>query len=105
MKTEYTLNRYIRYLRIEGAMYVGIAILFLWYGYFRGINRPHISLVLTVISLGTRVALSYALAPHIALGVVAIWCSIPTGWFLADAAGYAFYRKKKEKSITFDTVK
>lgn len=95
----------IRYLRIEGAMYVGIGMLFLWYGYFRGINRPHISLVLTVISLGTRVALSYALAPHTALGVVAIWCSIPIGWFLADTAGYAFYRKNKEKSITFDTVK
>ena len=26
----------VRYLRIEGAMYVGIGILFLWYGYFRG---------------------------------------------------------------------
>lgn len=80
-----------RYLRIEGAMYVGIGVLFLWYGYFRGIRRPHISLTLTIISLGTRVALSYALAPHTPLGVVAIWCSIPIGWFLADAAGLVFY--------------
>lgn len=82
-----------RYLRIEGAMYVGIGVLFLWYGYFRGIRRPHISLILTIISLGTRVALSYALAPHTPLGVVAIWCSIPIGWFLADAAGLLFYRQ------------
>lgn len=82
-----------RYLRIEGAMYVGIGMLFLWYGYFRGINKPHISLILTVISLGTRVVLSYTLAPHTALGVVAIWLSIPTGWFLADVAGYIFCRK------------
>lgn len=82
-----------RYLRIEGAMYVGIGILFLWYGYFRGIRQPHISLILTVISLGTRVALSYTLAPHTPLGVVAIWCSIPMGWFLADGAGLIFYRK------------
>lgn len=82
-----------RYLRIEGAMYVGIGMLFLWYGYFRGIRKPQISLVLTVISLGTRVALSYALAPHTSLGVVAIWCSIPIGWLLADAAGLLFYRK------------
>ena len=51
------------YLRIEGAMYVGIGILFLWYGYFRGVNKPYISLLLTVISLGIRVAISYALAP------------------------------------------
>lgn len=83
----------VRYLRIEGAMYVGIGILFLWYGYFRGINKPHISLILTIISLGTRVALSYVLAPHTPLGVMAIWCSIPIGWFLADGAGLLFYRK------------
>ena len=82
-----------RYLRIEGTMYVGIGILFLWYGYFRGIHRPQISLILTVISLGTRVALSYALAPHTPLGVVAIWCSIPIGWLLADMAGLLFYRR------------
>lgn len=83
----------IRYLRIEGAMYVGIGILFLWYGYFRGINKPHISLVLTVISLGTRVALSYALAPTTALGVLAIWFSIPIGWILADLTGLRLYLK------------
>lgn len=82
-----------RYLRIEGAMYVGIGVLFLWYGYFRGIRKPHISLIMTIISLGTRVALSYALAPHTPLGVVAIWCSIPIGWFLADAAGLLFYHR------------
>ena len=82
-----------RYLRIEGTMYVGIGILFLWYGYFRGIHRPQISLILTVISLGTRVALSYALAPRTPLGVVAIWYSIPIGWLLADMAGLIFYRR------------
>lgn len=86
-----------RYLRIEGAMYVGIGILFLWYGYFRGIRRPHISLILTVISLGTRVALSYALAPRTPLGVTAIWCSIPIGWFLADVAGLIFYRRNAKR--------
>lgn len=85
-----------RYLRIEGAMYVGIGVLFLWYGYFRGIRRPHISLILTVISLGTRVALSYALAPHTPLGVAAIWYSIPIGWFLADMAGLLFYWRNKK---------
>lgn len=80
----------VRYLRIEGACYAGIGLLFLWYGYFRGMNRPQVSLLLTVISLGTRVALSYALAPHTALGVCAIWISIPVGWVLADICGYIF---------------
>lgn len=88
-----------RYLRIEGTMYIGIGILFLWYGYFRGIRRPHISLILTVISLGTRVALSYALAPRTPLGVVAIWCSIPIGWFLADMAGLLFYRRSPASAL------
>ena len=53
----------VGYLRIEGAFYCGIGILFLLYGYYRGVNRPEMSLVLTVISLGTRVLLAYLLAP------------------------------------------
>ncbi len=85
-----------RYLRIEGTMYVGIGLLFLWYGYFRGINRPQISLVLTVVSLGTRVVLSYIFAPHTPLGVVAIWLAIPIGWGLADIAGWIFYRRDRK---------
>lgn len=85
-----------KYLRIEGAMYVGIGVLFLWYGYFRGINLPLISLLLTVISLGTRVILSYTLAPHTPLGVTAIWCSIPIGWALADVIGLYLYRKERK---------
>ena len=85
----------VRYLRIEGSMYIGIGVLFLWYGYYRGIGRPHISLILTVISLGTRVVLSYALAPGTSLGVTAIWASIPVGWVLADIAGAWLYRGKR----------
>ena len=83
----------VRYLRIEGAMYVGIGMLFLWYGYFRGIKKPQISLILTIISLGTRVAFSYAFAPNTGLGVTAIWLAIPIGWVLADIAGGIFYLK------------
>lgn len=85
----------VRYLRIEGAAYVGIGILFLWYAYFRGIEKPQVSLLLTVISLGTRVLLSYALAPNTPLGVVAIWVSIPVGWLLADVTGAVLYRHLK----------
>lgn len=82
-----------RYLRIEGAMYVGICVLFLWYGYFRGVGRPQVSLLLTVISLGTRVALSYTLAPRTDWGVLVIWWAIPIGWVLADVTGLALYRR------------
>ncbi|MFR6380003.1 MAG: MATE family efflux transporter [Evtepia sp.] len=50
------------YLRIEGSCYLGIGILFLLCGYFRAVDRPAVSLVLTVCSLGTRVALAYLLS-------------------------------------------
>ena len=52
----------VRYLRIEGAFYVGIGVLFLLYGYYRAIRMPGMSVVLTVLSLGLRVALAYALS-------------------------------------------
>ena len=89
----------IQYLHIEGAFYCGIGILFLWYGYYRAVGRPEMSVVLTVISLGTRVLLSYTLAPIKSIGVIAIWWSIPIGWFLADVTGYVYlqYMNKKAK--------
>jgi Na+-driven multidrug efflux pump len=77
----------VHYLRIEGSFYFGIGILFLLYGYYRGIQKAGMSLLLTVISLGTRVLLSYMLAPNTPLGVTAIWWSIPIGWILADTVG------------------
>lgn len=84
----------VRYLRIEGSCYLGIGCLFLLYGYYRGVGKPGISVVLTIISLGTRVCLSYALSPM--LGTNIIWWSIPIGWFLADFVGI-IYGLKKEK--------
>ncbi len=75
----------VGYLRIEGACYVGIGVLFLLYGYFRAVAQPRISLLLTVISLGTRVLLAYSCAPW--FGVEAIWWAIPIGWVLADLVG------------------
>lgn len=76
------------YLRIEGSFYFLIGLLFLFYGYFRAVGRPGISVVLTVVSLGTRVALAYLLSGLPALGVRGIWISVPVGWFLADLAGF-----------------
>lgn len=83
----------VEYLRIEGSFYCLIGFLFLFYGYFRAITKPGVSLVLTVISLGTRVALAYGLSAIPAIGVVGIWASVPIGWFLADVAGYFFFKR------------
>ena len=84
----------VQYLQIEGACYLGIGCLFLLYGYYRGVGKPAISVVLTVISLGSRVAIAYMFAPM--LGTLAIWWAIPIGWFLADITGI-IYGTKKEK--------
>ncbi len=88
----------IRYLHIEGAFYCGIGCLFLLYGLYRALGKPGMSVVLTVISLGTRVALAYTLSAIPSVGVTGIWWSVPVGWFLADLAGLAYYWKKR-KSI------
>lgn len=87
----------MQYLRIEGAFYIGIGILFLLYGYFRGVNRPGVSLVLTVVSLGTRVVLAYVLAAVPGIGVLGIWWAIPIGWALADVTGIVLMRRKKDR--------
>ena len=83
----------MRYLRIEGAFYIGIGCLFLLYGYYRAIRQAEMSVVLTVISLGSRVALAYLLSAFI--GEIGIWMAIPIGWGLADAAGlWVMHRQK-----------
>jgi Na+-driven multidrug efflux pump len=90
------------YLRIEGCFYVGIGCLFLLYGFYRAIKCPGMSVILTIVSLGTRVALAYALAPVV--GEVGIWTAIPIGWAIADIIGYGYYfirlKNKKEFNRT-----
>lgn len=85
-----------RYLRIEGVFYFGIGGLFLLYGLYRGLGKPGISVVLTVVSLGTRVGLAYLLAPIPAIGLSGIWWAIPIGWILADIAGLLYYGRCRE---------
>ena len=87
----------VRYLRIEGAFYCGIGCLFLLYGLYRALGKPGMSVVLTVVSLGTRVALAYILSAIPAIGVIGIWWSVPIGWFLADAVGIGYYLLKKDR--------
>lgn len=85
----------IDYLRIEGSFYCGIGILFLLYGYYRAIRMPGMSVILTVVSLGIRVVLSYWLASIPSIGVNGIWWSIPIGWFFADLIGIVYYKYRR----------
>ena len=86
-----------QYLKIEGIFYCLIGFLFLFYGYFRAVQKPFASVVLTVASLGTRVLLAYTLSAIPALGVNGIWLSIPVGWALADALGLILLKKSQKK--------
>lgn len=94
----------VRYLRIESAFYIGIGCLFLLYGLYRALGRPGMSVVLTVFSLGTRVALAYILSSIPALGVTGIWWSVPIGWALADLVGLVYYKKNKHNLLSFGGV-
>ena len=60
------------------------------------------SVVLTVISLGTRVALAYILSAIPAIGVVGIWWSVPIGWALADLTGLLYYKFHKKQLLAFE---
>ena len=87
----------VRYLRIEGSFYALIGILFLLYGLYRALGRPGMSVVLTVVSLGTRVGLAYVLSAIPLFGVTGIWWSVPVGWFLADVLGIGYYLVNHKK--------
>lgn len=83
----------VRYLRIEGSFYAGIGCLFLLYGLYRALGKPGMAVILTAISLGTRVALAYLLSAIPSVGVAGIWWSVPIGWFLADAVGLLYFKR------------
>lgn len=81
-----------QYLYIVAGFYCLIGYLFMLYGLFRGIGKPGVSIILTVISLGTRVILAYTLSSIPSIGLIGIWWAIPIGWALADIIG--FYKIK-----------
>ena len=89
----------VRYLHIEGAFYALIGVLFLLYGLYRALGRPGMSVVLTIVSLGLRVALAYALSALPGVGVVGIWWSVPIGWVLADAFGILYYLRRRRTLV------
>lgn len=89
----------IRYLHIEGTFYALIGLLFLLYGLYRALGRPGMSVILTIISLGTRVILAYVLSAFPFFGITGIWWAVPAGWFLADMLGILYYIFKRRDLI------
>lgn len=88
----------VQYLRIVAVFYFGIGCLFLLYGLYRALQKPGMSVILTIISLGIRVALAYLLSRFI--GVTGIWMAIPIGWILADLTGLIYYLKNNSNLMS-----
>lgn len=86
-----------QYLYIEGIFYILIGFLFMFYGFYRGLGFASMSIILTIVSLGTRVLLSYILAPK--FGYTMIFWSIPIGWLLADLVGVGAWIKTKNQKL------
>ena len=84
----------VYYLRCVAPFYFGIGFLFLFYALYRAVKKPAMSVVLTVVSLGTRVALAYLISGT--FGVTGIWAAIPIGWVLADITGAVYYFRKRK---------
>lgn len=72
---------------------------------YRAFGKPGMSVVLTVISLGTRVAPAYLLSAVPAFGVSGIWWSVPIGWALADTVGLLSYQFRKKSLLSFEQPK
>ena len=89
----------VSYLRVVSVFYFGIGGLFMLYGLYRAFDRAGMSLILTVISLGTRVALAYTLSAVPAIGVTGIWWSVPIGWMLADLTGVIYYLRMGKRMM------
>lgn len=89
----------IEYLSIISIFYVLIGFLFMFYGFFRGIGALNVSLILTIISLGTRVLMAYVLSGIPSVAQRGIWWSVPIGWALADSTGFILYRRMKKKDL------
>ena len=84
----------VEYISVVAIFYVLIGFLFMFYGLYRGLGMLKMSIILTIISLGSRVILSYILSAT-TLGANGIWWSIPIGWALADRVGFYIYRKSR----------
>ena len=78
----------------------GSGCLFLLYGLYRALGRPGMSVVLTVISLGSRGALAYGLSAVPFIGVTGIWWSVPIGWTLADITGILYYILRRKRLLS-----
>ncbi len=86
----------VQYLTIVAPFFFLIGYLFMFYGLYRGLGSGGISIILTIVSLGTRVILAYSLSGISSIGLVGIWWAIPIGWGLADLSGFLLLKVSRD---------
>lgn len=85
----------LKYLKLMSIFYILSGFCNIFQGLFRGVGKLNITFIATVIQIFARVALSYALAPH--LGVSSVCYAIGIGWILMIIyEGFQFRKYFKE---------
>lgn len=95
--TEEILSKGVTYLRILGPAYFFIGLTVTLYGYFRSINEISYSILITILSQGIRVVLSYLLTRTV-LGFTAVAWAVIMGWIVSDSVGLFLYTKLQRKT-------
>ncbi len=95
------INIGTKYLRTLSLFYVFIGIIVFLYSFFRGLGEMKISIILTILSQGIRVSLSFILVKT-ALGFQGIPVAIIIGWIFSTIVGIYFFKSimgKKSRKL------
>ncbi|MCI2061655.1 MAG: MATE family efflux transporter [Eubacteriaceae bacterium] len=88
----------VQYLTWIAGPYLLAAVSDIMQGYFRGCSHMNTAFIVTIIQIGVRVAVSYALPPVLVLRCIAIGTFI--GWSAMIAAQIIFYRRYQQETMT-----
>lgn len=81
----------VHYLRIVSIFYILLGLIVMFYGFFRGLGKVKISIMLTIVSQCLRVGLAYSFAPL--KGFTGVCWAIVVGWLISDVLGFYCYKK------------
>ena len=86
----------VTYLQVMAFLYFFAGINQMYQGYFRGIGKPKITIISTILSMTTRVSGTYLLVGK--MGILAVCLGSLLGWFAMIANG-EFFRRKFKKTL------
>jgi putative MATE family efflux protein len=90
------LDTGVTYLKIMAFLYFFAGINQMYQGYFRGIGKPKITIISTILSMTTRVGSTYLLVGKV--GIMAVCIGSLLGWIVMMTNG-EFFRRKFNKTI------